>query len=1361
MPTGLQINPTTGEITGTPTVEQTGTDATITATNGVSPDDSVTISFAVVVLIAPQFVPSTQPSVTSNVGASFTLDLNATGNPAPTYSATNLPSGLNIDATTGLISGTFTTEQTRTTTITASNGVSPDATVSIQFTVLAALAAPQITTVVTGTQTLRTNMLYELQLEATGFPTSITWGVTSGTLPNNVILNTATGEIRGTPDTDQSASAVVITASNGVSPDATITITFEVVTRIAPAFGAIAPQMLVVNMPYTYTLPVTGTPTPVVTEQSQFLGRAISSANINLAVGVWRGGTRIGDRIHFVRDTTNVTTAYDFNGGRQSSDDITLTGASSIRGIVSTDDRIYVFSLNGTSALAFNHSGGRVSGDDIDLSSFGTGNRWEGATRTDSLIYFVDNIDDVARAYNFDRTRSAENDISLGEGAWRSALALRDRIYFLNDGNIEEAQGWDLEGNRQTGFDLSFVPGFWHASAASDDRMWFVDNSTDIAAAYISYGSALPTGVTYANGVVSGTPTVVGQDVDITFIATNSSGDEASATVSFEVAPTPSAPQITAPTITSYLYPLGSSVALDLVATASPQVSLWSVTSGTLPSGLSFSSTSGNAVQIVGTVDTIYPSAEVVITASNGVDPDATVNIQFTVIAALFAPQFVPATQPAFTRNVGDEFTLDLNATGNPTPTYSSPNLPNGLSIDATTGVITGTFATPQTITSTITATNSEDTDTVTISFTVNALVSPSLAAVAAQSYTIHTAITPVTLQASGNPTPVISERRGLPQPLTSDFGLSSGAWRGAARNGNRIYFVRTGSTTLFAYDLQGGRQLGDDITVTGTNHEGLVFTDTRIFLVDNALSTAFAFDHSGTEVVGDNINIGSGGWAGASRRGDRIYFLDNANNVIRVYTTSGARREAEDITVQNRAYRSILALDDVIYVIADSTNNAYPYDYSGAAQTTSLDLGEGSWHGSVWTPNHQIFFVNAADNTAHAYSDGSNLPRGVLINDGVISGTPTAVFPTTTATFQAKNNVLPDATIDVPFTVTAALSAPQITTRTFPTQSYRIGDVFPAIDVNATGNPVPTWSATNLPPGLQINTTTGVITGTFTALYATAQATITASNGVGSDDSITIEFTVVDALFAPTIPADAQTSYQLYRTTPFTLDLDDLGATGNPAPTWSHTGGTLPPGLNFSGTTLSGTPTTEGVQVVTFTASNGVSPSASIDITFTVSPPLVAPNITTTPFTRTLRVGQTITDIPLNATGNPAPDWSATNLPPGLTFSPTTGNNVVITGTPTTQQDARQATITARNSVDSDTLSVNFTVLVAFSVPVIASDALTSYNFVTGDEIDDIVIRVTGNPLPQWSIISGQLPTGVELGNRRHLVCHNKGNAY
>ena len=903
LPTGLEINATTGAITGTPTAAQLATDATITASNGVGSDDSITISFAVVVLVAPLFVPSTQPSVTGNVAASFTLDLNATGDPAPTYSAANLPSGLGIDATTGVISGTFTTQQTRTTTITASNGVNPPATVDIQFTVLAALAAPQITTTITATQSLNTNVPYSLQLAATGFPTDIMWSITSGTLPNNVTLNPATGEISGTPDTDQTSRTVVITATNGVNPDDTISIAFEVTTVVPLAFGSIASQVLTINTPYSFTIPVTGLPTPIVTEEFQFSGAATPVAgNIILSAGIWRGGTRIGNRIHFVRDTTNVTTAYDFNGDRQSSDDITLTGASSIRGIVSTDDRIYVFALNGTSALAFNHSGDRVSDDDIDLSVVGTGNRWEGATATDSLIYFVDNIDDVARAFNLDGTRSDTNDIPLTSGAWRSALALRDRIYFLNDGSVEEAWGWDLEGNRQTDFDLSFVPGFWHASAASDNRMWFVDNSTDIAASYFTYVSALPPGVTYANGVVSGTATQVADAVGITFTAENSQG-AVSTTISFEVLAAASAPNITT------LFPaqnltIGDAVSLQLRADANP-AETWAVTAGTLPGGITLDEITG---LISGTTNALYPQQTITVTASNDLGADTT-NIQFTV---------------------------------------------------------SGT--------------------------------SPTLSAVAAQSYIQNRAITPVTLQASGNPTPTITELRSVPQGQANDFALANGAWRGAARNGNRIYFVRTGSTTLFAYDLQGGRQSGDDIAITGTSYEGIVFTDSRIFLVDNGASIAKAFSHNGT-AVNEDIDLGVGGWNGATRKGDRLYFLDNANNVIRVYTALGTRRQTEDITIQNRAYRSVLALDDAIYVIASSTNNAYPYYYNGTAfdDAFRVSLGDGNWQGSVWTPNHEIFFVDADGNMAHAFSDGSNLPQGIEINDGTLSGTPTAVFPTTT----------------------------------------------------------------------------------------------------------------------------------------------------------------------------------------------------------------------------------------------------------------------------------------------------------------------------------------------------------------------------
>jgi len=63
------------------------------------------------------------------------------------------------------------------------------------------------------------------------------------------------------------------------------------------------------------------------------------------------------------------------------------------------------------------------------------------------------------------------------------------------------------------------------------------------------------------------------------------------------------------------------------------------------------------------------------------------------------------------------------------------------------------------------------------------------------------------------------------------------------------------------------------------------------------------------------------------------------------------------------------------------------------------------------------------------------------------------------------------------------------------------------------------------------------------------------------------------------------------------------FGATGTPAPTWTHTG-TLPPGLSLSPQgRLIGTPTTAGTFNFTITASNGVAPNASRQITVNITP--------------------------------------------------------------------------------------------------------------------------------------------------------------
>ncbi|HEV8593999.1 MAG TPA: putative Ig domain-containing protein, partial [Thermoplasmata archaeon] len=65
----------------------------------------------------------------------YTYDVNATGNPAPTYALTSAPSGMTIKASTGVISWTPAGPGSFGVTVRASNGVLPDATQSFTITV--------------------------------------------------------------------------------------------------------------------------------------------------------------------------------------------------------------------------------------------------------------------------------------------------------------------------------------------------------------------------------------------------------------------------------------------------------------------------------------------------------------------------------------------------------------------------------------------------------------------------------------------------------------------------------------------------------------------------------------------------------------------------------------------------------------------------------------------------------------------------------------------------------------------------------------------------------------------------------------------------------------------------------------------------------------------------------------------------------------------------------------------------------------------------------------------------------------------------------------------------------------------------
>jgi hypothetical protein len=159
------------------------------------------------------------------VGTAVSLQVKASDSASGqtlTYSASGLPAGLSINASSGLITGTPTTAGTYSVTATAKDTTGATGSATFTWTVTSSTSGNTVTVTSPGNQTTTAGTAVSLQVKASDSASGQTLTYTANGLPAGLSINASSGLITGTPTT-AGTSSVTVTATDttGASGSAT------------------------------------------------------------------------------------------------------------------------------------------------------------------------------------------------------------------------------------------------------------------------------------------------------------------------------------------------------------------------------------------------------------------------------------------------------------------------------------------------------------------------------------------------------------------------------------------------------------------------------------------------------------------------------------------------------------------------------------------------------------------------------------------------------------------------------------------------------------------------------------------------------------------------------------------------------------------------------------------------------------------------------------------------------------------------------------------------------------------------------------------------------------------------------------
>ena len=199
----------------------------------------------------------------------------------------------------------------------------------------------------------------------------------------------------------------------------------------------------------------------------------------------------------------------------------------------------------------------------------------------------------------------------------------------------------------------------------------------------------LPTGLSLSapTGTITGTPTVAISSSPLTFKVTDSSKPALTQSTNLTLTVSPAALVISSTSLPNGQ--VGTAYSATLAATGGTTPYNWTLTSGTLPTGLSLNAPTGT---ITGTPTVAISSSPLTFKATDSSNPALTQSANLTLTVSPAALVITSTSLP--NGQIGTAYSTTLAVTGGTTPyswTLTSGTLPTGLSLNAPTGTITGT----------------------------------------------------------------------------------------------------------------------------------------------------------------------------------------------------------------------------------------------------------------------------------------------------------------------------------------------------------------------------------------------------------------------------------------------------------------------------------------------------------------------------------------------------------------------------------------------------------------------------------------------------------------------------------------------